>query len=1038
MPKKVLIVEDESITALELKRKLMHWGYEISATVDTGKKAVETALELEPDLILMDIVLKGDLDGIKAFKKIKKSLDIPIIYITAHSDENTLNRAQETDPFGYILKPIDDKDLKFTIEMALFKHTTESKLKRLNQSLRVLSDCNQEIIRANDEDKLRKRICEIIATEGNYKLTWINFIDEKDKNKLVTVAKYPNQEFYDESIDLNLSDQLYESYPAVSNIKNREITLCQDITLESPGLEWVSYALEKGYNSLISIPLILEEKIIGSMNIYSSKKNRFDIEEVALLNELANDVVYGINVIRSRLEREKIKKNLKKSEEKYRCIVETANEGIMAMDKNFTTTFVNKKMCELLGYTAEEIINKPVDYFIFEEDLKDHYDRMNMRKNGLSQQYERKFRHKNGKTVWLLISATALTDKEGNFNGSFAMFTDISENKLAFEKLKTNEEKYRSLYSTINEGMAFHQIIYNEEGKAIDYEILDVNPAYEQILNLKKDDVIGKRASEIYSSGKPPYINIYSEVTETGHSKTFETYYAPFNKYFAISVFSPSLNKFVTIFEDITEQKNVEKVLQESERRLNAVLQGSPIPTFVIDQNHKVIYWNKAVEKYTKIKAEDIVGTDNQWTAFYDNKRPVMADLLIDGDIEELSKWYKGKYSRSKFAEDAYNSTDFFPQLDKKGKWLYFTAAPIKDATGIVIGAMETLEDITPRKNAEMALQESEERYRRLLKQSFDAVLIHSDGKIISINDTGARILGAVKEEIIGRPLFNFIHPDYHDLVEDRIKKVSNNQNIVPLVEQKFLKIDGTPIDVEVVGTGFVYNGKNAVQSVFRDISQRKEYESQIINSLKEKDVLLKEVHHRVKNNMQIISSLLNLQGEYCDGPTCEIFNESKNRVKSMAIVHEKLYQSEDFSGINFKEYIQSLTSEILASYLVDTNRIKVIINVENIKLNINTAIPVGLILNEMVTNCIKHAFPNDRRGLIEISLYPVNKEYELTIKDNGVGFPKGFDLKNTKTLGMELIKSLVKQLEGELTIEKEPYTVFRLRFRELKYEQII
>jgi len=193
-----------------------------------------------------------------------------------------------------------------------------------------------------------------------------------------------------------------------------------------------------------------------------------------------------------------------------------------------------------------------------------------------------------------------------------------------------------------------------------------------------------------------------------------------------------------------------------------------------------------------------------------------------------------------------------------------------------------------------------------------------------------------------------------------------------------------------------------------------------------------------VKNNMQIISSLLNLQGEYCDGPTCEIFNESKNRVKSMAIVHEKLYQSEDFSGINFKEYIQSLTSEILASYLVDTNRIKVIINVENIKLNINTAIPVGLILNEMVTNCIKHAFPNDLRGLIEISLYPVNKEYELTIKDNGVGFPKGFDLKNTKTLGMELIKSLVKQLEGELTIEKEPYTVFRLRFRELKYEQII
>ena len=907
MAKKVLIVEDESITALELKRKLMHWGYEISGTADTGKRAVEMALKLEPDLILMDIILKDNMDGIKSFEEIKKSLDIPIIYITAHVDEKTLNRAQNTSPYGYILKPFDDNELKFSIEMALFKHATESKLKKLNQSLRVLSDCNQEIIRADNENHLLKKLCEIIVTEGNCQLAYINFVDKKNKNKIFTKAKYPQEiNVFHESDELNLSNHAHNNYPTISTIKNKETIVCNDITTELSDHLWVSEAIKKRYKSFISLPLVLEDGDVGSLNIYSSQKNKFDSEEVKLFDELASDISYGINVIRNRLIRERMEKDLQKS-----------------------------------------------------------------------------------------------------------------------------KERYKSLYTAINEGLALHEIIYDEKGEAVDYEILDVNPAYEQILKVKKEDVIGKLASEIYGPKEPPYIDIYAEVAKTGNPTSFETYYPPFDKYFDISVFSPGLNKFVTVFEDITTKKNMEMIIHESERRLNAVLQGSPIPTFVIDQNHEVIYWNRALEKYTKIRAEDIVGTKNHWTAFYDKKRPVMADLLVDNDIQGLERWYEGNYSRSKFAEDAYESTGFFPHLNKDGIWLYFTAAPIKDDDGNVIGAVETLEDITLQKNAEIALKESEERYRRLLKQSFDAVLIHSRGKILFINDAGARILGAKKEEIIGKSLFKFIHPDYHEIVKERIEKVYRNHENVPLIDEKFLKVDGTPIDVEVVGTGFIYNGKKAVQSVFRDITQRKEYENQIINSLK-------EIHHRVKNNMQIISSLLNLQLEYCEDGVCELFNESINRVKSMAIVHEKLYQSEDFSRINFKDYLHSLTSEVFASYLVDTNIIKLKIDVENIKLNLNTAIPLGLIINELITNCIKHAFPDKMKGLIEIKLHRTLDEYELVIQDDGVGFPKDFDLKNVKTLGMELVNSLVRQLEGTLSLEKEPKTVFRLKFKELEYEQII
>ncbi|MGC9517810.1 MAG: PAS domain S-box protein [Methanomicrobiales archaeon] len=912
MSKKVLIVEDESITALELKRKLIIWGYETPEPVSYGKEAIEIALKLNPDLILMDIVLKGDMDGIEASEIINQTLDIPIIYITAHSDEKTLERAKDTAPYGYILKPIDDKDLKFSMEMALYKHDTEKKLKKLNQSLRVLSDCNQEIIRTDDEYELLSKVCEIIVTRGKYLATWINYVENNNFKKLSTMAKYPNIKVYPEFNHLKISETSHENYPVVSNIKNSQTVICQDISKESFNEEWVIHALENGYKSLISIPLILENAVIGSLNICSSQTNKFDSEEVALLNELAGDIVYGINSIRTKLAKDEMKNNLKKSEEKYRCIVETANEGIWAMDKEYITTFVNKKMADMLGYSVDEMLGKPVDHFFFKKDLKEHEERMHLRREGVSQEYENKFLHNNGNPVWMIVSATALKDSEGNFNGSFAMFTDINEKKKA------------------------------------------------------------------------------------------------------------------------------EEAMHESERQLNAILKSSPIPAFVIDNNHKVIHWNKALEKYTKIKAEEIIGTDKQWSAFYNKKRPVMADLLVDGDLHGLSKWYEGSCSKSKLVDDAYESTDFFPQLNEEGKWLYFTAAPIKDLNGKVIGALETLEDITPQKQAEVALKESEETYRRLLKQSFEAVLIHSQGMIISINDAGANILGSNKEDIIGRPLMDFIHPDYHNLVKERINKVHNKNEIVPLIEEKFLNADGTSVDVEAIGTGFIYNGERAVQTVFRDITKRKDYENQIMKSLNEKDILLKEIHHRVKNNMQIISSLLNLQAGYCDGPNCEIFNESTNRVKSMAIVHEKLYQSQDFSKIDLKEYIQSLTSEIFASYLVDTNVIKLKIDVENIKLNINTAIPLGLIINEMVTNCIKHAFPHKRTGIIEIGLYTSNSEYELIVKDEGIGFPEDIDIKSAKTLGLGLINSLVKQLEGELTLKKKPHTVFKLRFKPLKYDKII
>jgi two-component sensor histidine kinase/HAMP domain-containing protein len=216
------------------------------------------------------------------------------------------------------------------------------------------------------------------------------------------------------------------------------------------------------------------------------------------------------------------------------------------------------------------------------------------------------------------------------------------------------------------------------------------------------------------------------------------------------------------------------------------------------------------------------------------------------------------------------------------------------------------------------------------------------------------------------------------------------------------------------------------------EIVERKKGEELLQNSLSEKEILLKEIHHRVKNNLQIISSLLYLQSrKFEDVEIRNIFMDSQTRVKSMSLVHEKLYQSKTLSHIDFKEYIQNLTSYIF-NYYTNSKKIKLSIDAENIKLNIDTAVPCGLIINELVSNSMKYAFPDQFNSTpkIEISIKKIDElKYTLVIFDNGVGIPKDFDVQTSKSLGLQLVNSLVAQVEGEMTINNHNGTEYLINF---------
>lgn len=430
-------------------------------------------------------------------------------------------------------------------------------------------------------------------------------------------------------------------------------------------------------------------------------------------------------------------------------------------------TFANQAMANMFGYTNVDKLkdNKTTVFYKNVEDRQLLVEQLFEKR--ILKDYEIDFTDLNGKTLNLILGAVL---NNGLISG---MFMDITAMKKSEFRLKESENRYRTLFSSMSESVSINRLIYSDKNIPVNYEIIDVNPAFEEITGTSRKDCIGKMASEISKLERPPYLKLYSKVLQTGKSTKFETYFELLDKFFDISVFSLSKDTFVTVCEDITNRKKS----------------------------------------------------------------------------------------------------------------------------------------------------------------------------------------------------------------EDKIKA-----------------------------------------------------------SLKEKEVLLQEIHHRVKNNMQIISSLLNLQTMYVEGDevALDVLKESQNRVTSMSMIHEKLYQSSDFMHVDIGEYIDKLVTDLLYSYATPQGQVVPVVDYDEIELNIETSIPCGLIISELVSNSLKYAFPEGKTGKIMVSLHNHDDGYLLIVSDDGVGLPENLEYTKTDSLGLELVNNLVDQIDGTIELDNRSGTKFLIKFKELEYKNRI
>ena len=341
--------------------------------------------------------------------------------------------------------------------------------------------------------------------------------------------------------------------------------------------------------------------------------------------------------------------------------------------------------------------------------------------------------------------------------------------------------------------------------------------------------------------------------------------------------------------------------------------------------------------------------------------------------------------------------------------------------------------EIVERKQAEAALRQSERRYRALFESSNDAVFILSpDGYYLAANQPAAKMFGYKVEDILQMHAYDIIAPSDQEDAQQKLSHLHQGETL-PVYERTLRKKDGTEFqgEINVALVPDEHGEPLHLQAVIRDITERKQAEVQIKQSLQEKEVLLKEIHHRVKNNMQIISSLLDLQADTIqDEAVREIFTESQQRIKSMALIHERLYQSSDLARIDFAEYIESLTNHLVRLYRTKAGNATLSLDIAPLFLSLETAIPCGLIINELVSNAFKHAFPKGQAGKISIELQPtVQGELILSVQDNGVGLPEEIDLQRTNTLGLTLVLTLVNQLKGTITQTNKQGSEFQITF---------
>ncbi|KAB8316427.1 PAS domain S-box protein [Tolypothrix campylonemoides VB511288] len=595
--------------------------------------------------------------------------------------------------------------------------------------------------------------------------------------------------------------------------------------------------------------------------------------------------------------------------------------------------------------------------------------------------------------------------------------SEIAQRQHIEDELRQSEQKFRQLAENIREVF----FIYNHDLS----ELIYISPAYEEIWGRSCSSLYQNPASWFELVHPDDKDSVLQDVNKSTNIKGFKHEYRIIRddgeirwictRSFFVQDDAGEVQRVVGLAEDITERKTREAKLREANALLQAIIQSAPVAIDLIDPEGNIVLWNPMCER--------IYGWDAQ---------EVLGKMVPTIPPEEQGKFLE--FIHQTLADKELIQVETH-RLRKDGSIvdISLSTALVRDTQGKIIGGIGITQDISERKQAELELIRNRDLREAIFNESADAIFL-VDADTLEVVDCNRRAVElfevSSKKELIhirGNTLQRYqFTPEQTEKILKEIKIKGFWSQEIEYVTRKGNFFWGHLASKQISVAGKVHRLVR-----ISDVSEHKRTVEQLQHSLEEKETLLKEIHHRVKNNLQIISSLLRMQSRRTqDQGTMILFQESQNRVQSMALIHEHLYQSPELSQIDFSEYIHSLTNNLFRSYGVNQKIIALKIETHGIKLSLDTAIPCGLLINELVSNSLKYAFPNDKSGEIIIRLVlETDNRITLTVGDSGIGIPETLDWQNTSSLGLRIVHNLTKQLKGNILLERDRGTTFHITF---------
>ncbi|NOZ07692.1 MAG: PAS domain S-box protein [FCB group bacterium] len=621
-----------------------------------------------------------------------------------------------------------------------------------------------------------------------------------------------------------------------------------------------------------------------------------------------------------------------------------------------------------------------------------------------------------------------------------AIFSDISEAKQAEKALSLSEQKFRYIVEYSQEVIMLTQP---------DGTIAYLSPACSKVLGYEPEELLGRQPWIVHPDDLDRVKKTHFEALKgkTGSDIEYRIITKNntvrwINHSFSPVITNDNLQMIVSIIRDITKRVNANKKLQESEQKYKAIsrLQRAVSDNmtdmlWAKDLEKKYIFANKALcsNLLNAETVDDPIGRTDMWFAAREREQhPENHEWHTFGEICQDS---------DQVIIDTKKPGSFDEYGNVKGKFIFLKVhkSPLIDDEGNMIGIVGSARDVTAEKETQRRLKNSEEEYRQLIENANEAIYIAQEGQLKFVNPMVTRITGFSDEELLSIPFTDLIHPDDRNLVlENHLRRISRN-DAPDHYEFRIINKSGKIKWLSIRSVFVEWDGKPATLNFSHDITEKKQSEEDIKSALKEKNILLNELYHRTKNNMQVISSLLALQSQKIKDPQLLKNNEDMiHRIKAMSLVHQKLYQSQDLSQINLKEYVEELAANLMSSSTGKGRKHELKLEVEPFQVLIDIAIPCGLLLNEMLTNVLTHAFPDQRKGVIKIVLKKSKAgKILLKVSDNGVGLPDDLDTRSSDSMGMRLIYGIAEQqLHGSATVKSTRGTEWIVEFDHSQYKR--